>query len=169
LEGTDVPSFYSSIFMITEKTIRALIDEKLEGSENYLVDLTVSASNQIRVELDHLDGISIDECVAMSRHIDSSFDREIDDFELQVSSPGLDQPFKVFQQYVKNIGREVSIVKVEGQKLKGLLIDANQAEVTLEYETKEKVEGKKKKELIIHQDKIPMNEIKETRIIISFK
>lgn len=169
MEGTDVPSFYSSIFMITEKTIRALIDEKLEGSENYLVDLTVSASNQIRVELDHLDGISIDECVAMSRHIDSSFDREIDDFELQVSSPGLDQPFKVFQQYVKNIGREVSIVKVEGQKLKGLLIDANQAEVTLEYETKEKVEGKKKKELIIHQDKIPMNEIKETRIIISFK
>jgi ribosome maturation factor RimP len=155
--------------MITEKTIRALIDEKLEGSENYLVDLTVSASNQIRVELDHLDGISIDECVAMSRHIDSSFDREIDDFELQVSSPGLDQPFKVFQQYVKNIGREVSIVKVEGQKLKGLLIDANQAEVTLEYETKEKVEGKKKKELIVHQDKIPMNEIKETRIIISFK
>jgi ribosome maturation factor RimP len=155
--------------MITEKTIRALIDEKLEGSENYLVDLTVSATNQIRVELDHLDGISIDDCAAMSKHIDSSFDREIDDFELQVSSPGLDQPFKVLPQYIKNVGREVSILKVDGQKTKGLLIDANQDEVTIEYSTKEKVEGKKKKEIIVHQDKIPMNEIKETRIIISFK
>jgi len=169
LEGTDVPSFYSSKFMITEKVIRTLIDEKLGGSETYLVDLSVSSSNQIKIELDRMEGVSIDECVAMSRHIESALDRETEDFELQVSSPGLDQPFKVFQQYVKNIGREVSVLKVDGKKLKGLLLDANQGSITIEYSTKEKIEGKKKKETIIHKDAIPMNEIKETRIIISFK
>ena len=100
MEGTDVPSFYSSKFMITEKVIRTLIDEKLGGSETYLVDLSVSSSNQIKIELDRMEGVSIDECVAMSRHIESALDRETEDFELQVSSPGLDQPFKVFQQYV---------------------------------------------------------------------
>lgn len=155
--------------MITEQAIRALVNEKLSESDSYLVDLTVSSSNQIRVEIDHLNGLGIDECVAMSRLIESSYDRETEDFELQVSSPGLDQPFKVIQQYHKNVDREVSVVKTSGEKLKGLLTSVADDSITLEFSTKEKVEGKKKKELVTHQVLIPMSEIKETRIIISFK
>ena len=155
--------------MITEQAILTLVNEKLSESDSYLVDLTVSSSNQIRVEIDHLNGLGIDECVAMSRHIESSYDRETEDFELQVSSPGLDQPFKVIQQYHKNVDREVSVMKTSGEKLKGLLTSVTDDSITLEFSTKEKVEGKKKKELVTHQVLIPISEIKETRIIISFK
>ncbi len=155
--------------MISELNIKSLIEEKLEGTENFLVDVTVSSNNQIRVELDHPDGVKIDDCVAMSRHIESCFDRENEDFELQVSSPGLDHPFKVLPQYKKNIGREVSVLKVNGDKLKGILTAVDENEVEIEYATKEKIEGKKKKEVVNHQVKIPMADIKETRIIISFK
>lgn len=155
--------------MITEQAVKVLIEEKLANTDTYLVDLSISSSNQIRIEIDHLEGVGIDECVAMSRHIEASLDRESDDFELQVSSPGLDQPFKVIQQYLKNIGREVSIVKIGGDKISGLLTEVSDNSVTIEYTTKEKIEGKKKKEIINHQDLIPMSDIKETRIIISFK
>lgn len=155
--------------MISELTIKSLIEEKLNGTENFLVDLSVSSSNQIRIEMDHPDGVKIDDCVAMSRHIESSLDRESEDFELEVSSPGLDHPFKVLQQYQKNMGREVSILKVSGEKLKGILTAVDTNEIEIEYSTKEKVEGKKKKEVVNHQIKILMADIKETRVIISFK
>ncbi len=155
--------------MITEQVIRKLVNEKLSESDSYLVDLSVSCTNQISVEIDHLNGLGIEECVAMSRHIESFYDRETEDFELMVSSPGLDQPFKVIQQYHKNINREVSIIKTSGEKLKGLLTLVTDDSIALEFSAKEKIEGKKKKELVTHQLLIPMNEIKETRIIISFK
>jgi ribosome maturation factor RimP len=155
--------------MISIQTVQALIDEKLAETNAYLVDLSVSSSNQIRVEIDHLEGLGIDECVALSRHIESSLDRDAEDFELQVSSPGLDQPFKVIQQYKKNIGREVSLTKVSGEKIKGLLTGVNNDTITIEYTTKERIEGKKKKEVIEHKEEIQLSEIKETRIIISFK
>ncbi len=155
--------------MITTQTVQALIDEKLAETDAYLVDLSISSTNQIRVEIDHLDGLGIDECVALSRHIEASLDRVSEDFELQVSSPGLDQPFKVIQQYHKNVGREVSLTKVGGEKIKGLLTDVSDDFITVEYTTKERIEGRKKKEVIEHKEEIQLNEIKETRIIISFK
>jgi len=105
----------------------------------------------------------------MSRHVESMLDREEADFELLVSSPGLDQPFKVIQQYHKNIGREVSVVKTSGEKLKGLLSKVDEESISIEFTTKEKIEGKKKKEVVTHLQSIAMSEIKETRIIISFK
>ncbi len=155
--------------MITTQTVQGLIDEKLAETDAYLVDLSISSANQIRVEIDHIDGLGIDECVALSRHIESSLDRESEDFELQVSSPGLDQPFKVIQQYHKNVGREVSLIKLSGEKIRGLLTNVSDDVITIEYTTKERVEGKKKKEVIEHKEEIQLNEIKETRIIISFK
>lgn len=95
--------------MITTEIIQNLVDEKLEGTSIYAVDITVSPGNVIKVELDGDEGISIDDCVLVSRHIEGGFDREQEDFELKVMSAGIGEPLKVDRQYHKNIGREVDI------------------------------------------------------------
>jgi ribosome maturation factor RimP len=124
----------------------------------------------IHVELDKAEGyVSINECMSVSRNIEHNLDRESEDFELHVSSAGLDKPLRVLPQYIKNIGREVKVVTNDGKKQEGLLVAASEKELTLETSRKEKIEGKKKKELIVEQHVFPMNQIKETKIVISFK
>lgn len=136
----------------------------------FIVDISISATNVIHVELDKAEGyVSINECMSVSRNIEHNLDRESEDFELHVSSAGLDKPFRVLAQYTKNIGREVKVVTTDGKKMEGTLSAANEKEITLETSRKEKIEGKKKKELIVEQHVFPMNQIKETKIVISFK
>ena len=94
--------------MITEKVIRSLIDEKLGGSETYLVDLSVSSSNQIKVELDRMEGVSIDECVAMSRHIESALDRETEDLNCKFLLRVLISPLKFFSNMLKILGEKLA-------------------------------------------------------------
>jgi len=130
--------------MITTNLIRELAQNKLRESDNYLVDVTVSAMNKIRVTIDNVRGVSIQECVTMSRWIENQLG-ETEDFELEVSSPGLDQPFKVLQQYQKYQGKEVEVKFTDGQKAEGRLLSANEKEIELEQTSKEKVEGKKRK------------------------
>src|ERR1700754_1993854 len=108
--------------MISTSLVRELAEKKLHEGDSYLVDVTVSASNKIRVTIDNFRGISIQECVTMSRWIENQLDREQNDFELEVTSPGLDQPFKVLKQYEKNIGREVEVIFSDGQKTEGKLL-----------------------------------------------
>ena len=88
--------------MITKKSISDLINQAIEGTDIFLVDLIISPSNQMIVEIDKVPAISIKECVSVSRHIERSLDREVEDFELSVTSPGLDKPFKKIEQYQKN-------------------------------------------------------------------
>ena len=155
--------------MISAEKIRALAEEKLVDTQNYLVDVILRPGNKITVLLDSMNGgISINDCVQISRQIESNLDREVEDFELNVSSSGLDRPFKVLKQYIKNIGKEVEIVTKENKKLTGILLDANETEVILEAKTKEKVDGKKGKQTIIKTHKLNYNQIKETKIVISF-
>ncbi len=136
----------------------------------FIVDLSISTTNVIHLELDKAEGyVSINECISVSRNIEHNLDRESEDFELHVSSAGLDKPLRVFPQYIKNVGRDVKVVTIDGKKLEGLLVAANEKELTLETSRNEKIEGKKKKELIVEQHVFPMNQIKETKIIISFK
>lgn len=136
----------------------------------FIVDISISATNVIHLELDKAEGyVSINECMSVSRNIEHNLDRESEDFELHVSSAGLDKPFRVLAQYTKNIGREVKVVTTDGKKMEGTLSAANEKEITLETSRKEKIEGKKKKELIVEQHVFPMNQIKETKIVISFK
>ena len=136
----------------------------------FVVDLTISSTNVIHLELDKTEGyVSINECMSVSRNIEHNLDRESADFELHVSSAGLDKPLRVLAQYTKNIGREVKVVTTDGKKQEGFLIAASEKELTLETSRKEKLEGKKKKELIVEQHVFPMNQIKETKIVISFK
>ena len=158
--------------MISKKKVLELADERMNELNNglFVVDISISASNVIHLELDKSDGnVSINDCMSVSRNIEHNLDRESEDFELHVSSAGLDKPFRVLAQYTKNIGREVKLVTNDGKKHEGLLTAATAEEVTLEKSCMEKIEGKKKKELIVEQLVFPMTQIKETKIVISFK
>jgi ribosome maturation factor RimP len=158
--------------MISKKKVLELADERMNelNSGLFVVDISISASNVIHLELDKSDGnVSINDCMSVSRNIEHNLDRESEDFELHVSSAGLDKPFRVLAQYIKNIGREVKLVTNDGKKHEGLLTVATAEEVTLEKSRMEKIEGKKKKELIVEQLVFPMTQIKETKIVISFK
>lgn len=154
--------------MTDKEKITGLIREKLEEGM-FLVDVSVNTANVIHVEVDSFLGLTIDQCVAISRHIEGNLDRENEDFELQVSSPGADQPFKVKEQYLKNRGREVEVTLTAGSVLKGILTDSNDEGMILETTSKVKEEGKNKKELVTERKAIPYSEIKKTRVIISFK
>ncbi len=154
--------------MISTTLVRELAEKKLEDTDNYLVEVTVSAMNKIRVTIDNFKGISIQECVEVSRFIEEQLDRETEDYELEVSSPGLDQPFKVLQQYKKYCGREVEVKFIDGQKTEGKLVSANKNEIEIEQAVKEKVEGQKGKQLVTKKSIIPFDKIKETKIIIKF-
>lgn len=155
--------------MITTAHINELISEKLAEKECFVVELDVRTGNNILLEIDSPKGISIQDCVDLSRAIEHNLDREIEDFELHVSSAGLDKPFRVREQYIKNIGKEVKVITKDSEKIKGILKEVGEEEITVEYSYKERIEGKKKKQTIIKQEKIPFDNIKETTIIISFK
>ena len=169
-EGTEVPSFSKQ--MISKKKVKQLINERIEELDRglFIVELYITANSQINVELDKYEGnVSVDDCIRVSRNVEHNLDREEEDFELSVSSAGLDKPFRVFAQYHKNIGRDVKVKRKEGGKLEGTLIAATTEQITVQNSRKEKIEGKKKKELIVEDHIIPMSNILETKIVISFK
>jgi ribosome maturation factor RimP len=155
--------------LITEAQIRELVEEKIAEMDYFIVSVSVSASNSIRVEIDGDHGVKINDCVAISRHIESNLDREQEDFELVVSSAGMDQPFKILRQYQRYYGRMVEVKVKGGEKIKGKLLSANDEQVELEVSEKKKVEGKKKKELVTEERVIPMDQVNETKVVISFK
>ncbi|MDG1475804.1 MAG: ribosome assembly cofactor RimP [Vicingaceae bacterium] len=155
--------------MITKEQILGLIEEKLTENNCFLVELEIAEGNKISIEIDSYEGVTVSDCVEISKVIDGSLDREVEDFEMNVSSAGLDKPLRVIEQYKKNIGREVKVVPVDGLVVKGELAEVADEEIVVEYTVKEKIEGRKKKETIVKQEKIKFNNIKETTIIISFK
>jgi len=154
--------------MITEKQVLELIKEKLKEKNCFVVELEVRSGNDILLEVDGVEGFSIEDCMEFSRAIEHNLDREEEDFELHVSSPGLDKPFRVIQQYHKNIGRDVKVVLKEGSVVKGELKKVDDDGVVVEYSYKERIEGKKKKQTIVKEEEIKFNNIKETTLIISF-
>ena len=158
--------------MIDKKKVRELVEERMAELDNglFIVELNVSSNNVIQVELDkHEGGVSVDDCIHVSRNVEHNLDREEQDFELQVSSAGLDKGLRVFAQYRKNIGRNVKIKFVDSGSIEGELIAATENEITVRTSRKERIEGRKKKETIIEDQVVPMEQIKETKIIISFK
>ena len=107
--------------MIEKNKIQELVEQWLEGKDYFLVDIAISSDNKIVVEIDHADGVWIEDCVALSRYIEDHLNRDEEDFELEVGSAGLGQPFKVEQQYRNFIGKEVEVLTADGKKVKGLL------------------------------------------------
>ena len=155
--------------MIDSSLIKSLALKYLEDKECYLVDVTVSSDNRIVVEIDSDTSVSIDFCIAMSRHIESELNRDVEDFELEVGSSGLTEPFKLFRQYTKNIGNEVEVLTCDGRKLKGVLLDANEENFLLETERDVKLEGAKRKTRIKEEERFNYQDIKYTKYLIRFK
>ncbi len=154
--------------MITVEQVRDLIQDKLEEKDCFVVELVVKEGNNIHLEVDGPKGFSIKDCVDFNKAIENKLDREVEDFELHVSSPGLNKPLRVIEQYYKNIGRELKVV-TNDKTFEGLLKEVDEQGIFIEHTYKEKVAGKKKKEIIVKQEKILFDTIKETTIIISFK
>lgn len=152
--------------MISKELITKLVIEAIQDKEGYfLVEVKVSATNSIKVFLDADKAVSIKDCIAVSRHIEKNLDRDSEDFELEVSSPGMDQPFKVFRQYLKNLGRKVKVIEKDGKETEGILKEASEEGITIQKEpTKKKNETEEN--LLVH---INFNLIKETKKIITFK
>ena len=155
--------------MITASTIREIAESHLEGTPGFIVDVHVSEGNHIKVLLDHDVSTSIEDCMALHRHLESSLDRNVEDFSLDVSSPGLDQPLKMQRQYVKNIGRSVQVKPVEGPKVEGELVRADDEAITLKIREKRRIEGRKAKEWVEEEQVWPLNQIASTKVVISFK
>jgi|TARA_Y100000385_G_scaffold291802_2_gene372522 ribosome maturation factor RimP len=159
--------------MISKKKVLALIDERIAELDNglFVVELNISSANVIQVELDKYEGnVSVDDCIRVSRNVEHNLDREEQDFELTVTSAGLDRGLRVLPQYVKNIGRDVKVKMSEGSgKLEGTLIAATEESITLQTTRKERIEGKKKKETIVEDHVIPMENIRQTKVVLSFK
>lgn len=159
----------SGLNMITADTIRQLAEAHLEGTPGFLVDVRVAEGNQIRILLDHDASTSIEDCMALHRHLESELDRNVEDFSLDVSSPGLDQPLKLHRQYVKNIGRTVQVKPVEGAKVEGELVAVDEAGITVKIREKRRIEGRKAKEWVEEEQVWPFEQIQSTKVVISFK
>jgi ribosome maturation factor RimP len=149
--------------LITEQQIEDLIFEHLDGSDKFLVTLKVRPGNKIMVFIDGDSNVTIADCVKLSRFLESKLDRDVNDFELQVSSAGIDQPIKLIRQYPKNIGRGIKVVTLDAETLNGTLVgvDANGINLKLPADKKKKVEER--------QVSVPFANIKESKIEISFK
>ena len=155
--------------MIDRNVVSGIVNEWLEDKEYFLVDVSVSPDDKIVVEIDHAEGVWIDDCVELSRFIESKLDREEEDYELEVGSAGIGQPFKVLQQYLIHIGKKVEVLTREGKKLEGVLKDANEERITLTIQKKVKPEGAKRPKLVEEDVIYTYEEIKYTKYLISFK
>ena len=155
--------------MIEKSIVKELVEEWLKDKDYFLVSIEISKDNKIVVEIDHADGVWIEDCVELSRYIEENLDRDKEDFELEVGSAGLGQPFKVLQQYLNYIGKEVEVLDADGKKTKGILKSVDGNEFTVTTQQKVKLEGKKRPELIDVDKNFQMDKVKYTKYIISFK
>ena len=155
--------------MISKTVVEGIVNEWLDGKDYFLVDVTVSPDDKIVVEIDHAEGVWIDDCVELSRFIESKLDREEEDFELEVGSAGIGQPFKVLQQYLIHIGKEVEVLTKEGKKLEGVLKEADADHFVVTVQKKVKPEGAKRPVWVDEDLTFTYDEIKYTKYLISFK
>jgi ribosome maturation factor RimP len=170
MEGTAVPFFVKLILiMILKDTVNQIVEAYLVESDYYLVDLQITNDNRIQIEIDAFDGVSIGFCAELSKYIESKLDRETEDFELQVSSAGLTEPFKVIKQYEKNIGNDIEVLTKEGIKISGILATVNPDDFVLEIEKTIKPEGAKRKITITENQVFKYSDLKYSKYIIRFK
>lgn len=155
--------------MIDKNIVKQLVEEWLQGKDYFLVDIMISADDKIVVEIDHAEGVWIEDCVDLSRFIENRLSRDETDYELEVGSAGIGQPFKVKQQYVNHIGKEVEVLTTDGKKLRGILSAVNAEDFVLTVQVKVKTEGAKRPKLVDEERTFKYDEIKYTKYIISFK
>lgn len=154
--------------MIDKQALTTFIESRLEGTDLFLVDLKISSDNNIVVEIDSDTSVDIDRCVELTRAIESEFNRDEEDYELEVGSCGLTSPFKVRRQYEKNRGKEVEVLTLGGKKYKGMLQDAGDDSFTVICEEKVKKEGSKRPVIEKVSHTFPYAEVKYTKYLLQF-
>lgn len=154
--------------MIDKKELEAFVEKQLEGTEYFLTDLKVSANNEITVEIDSMIPGDIDECIKLTRAIESAFDRDVEDYELEVGTAGLTSPLKVKRQYEKYIGQNLEVLTKDGKKLHGMLRSVNDEGFKLTMQQKVKKEGVKKPVVETVELDIPFSNVKKAVYDLKF-
>ncbi len=155
--------------MIDKNVVKKLVDQWLENKEYFLVGIEISQDDKIVVEIDHADGVWIEDCVELSKYIEDHLSRDEEDYELEVGSAGLGQPVKVPQQYINFIGKDVEVMDADGNKVKGLLKSVEGNDFVVTTREKVKMEGKKRPTMQDVDHTYQMDNVKYTKYLISFK
>jgi ribosome maturation factor RimP len=155
--------------MINKETVKALTEEWLQGNEYFLVDINFVADDRIVIEIDHADGVWIEDCADLSRFLQEKLGEELGEYELEVGSAGLGQPFKVAQQYQNHIGDMVEVLEQDGKKVQGILKAVDGQNFTVTVQEKQKQEGKKRPVLVDVDKTYQMNGVKYAKYLLAFK
>jgi ribosome maturation factor RimP len=155
--------------MINKETIQTLTEEWLQGNDYFLVDISFAADDRIVIEIDHADGVWIEDCAELSRFLQERLGDELGEYELEVGSAGLGQPFKVAQQYVNHIGDTIEVLDLEGKKLQGTLKTVDGNSFTITVQEKQKQEGKKRPVLVEVDKTYQMDGVKYAKYLLAFK
>ena len=155
--------------MINKETIQTLTEEWLQGNDYFLVDISFAADDRIVIEIDHADGVWIEDCAELSRFLQERLGDELGEYELEVGSAGLGQPFKVAQQYVNHIGDTIEVLDLEGKKLQGTLKAVDGNSFTITVQEKQKQEGKKRPVLVEVDKTYQMDGVKDAKYLLAFK
>lgn len=155
--------------MIDKSIVKQLVDTWLEGKDYFLCDLTISPDSRIVVEIDHEEGVWIEDCVELSKFIEQGLDREQEDFELEVGSAGIGQPFKVLRQYEIHVDEEIEVLTREGKKLTGILKNVTPEHFGLVVTQKVKKEGAKRPVLEEVEHTFAYGDVKYAKYVIDFK
>lgn len=147
--------------MIDKQQLQKFIENTLDGSNCFLVDLTITSDNIITVEIDSMESIDIDTCINLTRKIETAFDRDKEDYELEVGSCGLTAPLKVLQQYKKNLGNKLDILTTDGGKHSGVLMDVKSDGIEIEIQQKVKHEGQKRPSIELVRQYMSFDKIKK--------
>ena len=155
--------------MIERNAVKTVVEEWLSGNDYFLVDVTFTPDDRIVVEIDHADGVWIEDCAELSRFMQERLGEELGDYELEVGSAGIGQPFKVEQQYLNHIGKDVEVLDAEGKKVQGVLKQVEGRNFVVTVKEKQKLEGKKRPQLVEVDKTYNMDNIKYTKYLLSFK
>jgi ribosome maturation factor RimP len=155
--------------MINKETVKALVEEWLKKGDYFLVDIIFGADDRIVIEIDHADGVWIEDCADLSRFLQEQLGDELGEFELEVGSAGIGQPFKVAQQYINHIGDEVEVIDADGKKVQGMLKEVNGKDFTVTVQEKQTVEGKKRPVMVSVAKPFNMDTVRSTKYLLAFK
>jgi len=149
--------------MISKETIQPMVEELLAGTDKFLVDIVIQPTNRIYIYFDCDTSITIGDCQEISRTIEGNLNRDNEDYDLTVSSSGIDRPLKMLRQYRKNIGKELDVVTIDGKNITGNLVRVEEDFLELEHPIK-----KSKKEIKRENTHLPLSEIKTAKLIVKF-
>ena len=153
-----------------KENIQKLLAEALSLQPDlFLIDLNIDHQSRVHVVLDGDNGVSLEQCIKVSRHIEHQLDREVHDFSLEVSSAGATHPLKMVRQYKKNIGRKLAVHTIDNDNFKATLTQADDDQITLEWKAREPKPIGKGKHTVVKQLQVPYNQIEKATVQIQFK